>query len=224
MSLFIVSTPIGNPKDLTARAADVLKQCETVIGEERSEVSKLLKSLGLQGKRLELLNEHSREEDLNDLLEFCREEDVALVSDCGTPGFCDPGAALVRACRAEGITVVPVPGASSLMALLAVSGLQLREFVFSGFLPANTEERKSAVARLEKESRAIFIMDTPYRLSKLLAELGSRMPKRRALLGLDLTQESEEIREGTLADLAAKYPAKKAEFVLLIHPLDGGNR
>lgn len=224
MSLSVVSTPIGNPKDISLRAIEILKDSDVVIGEERAEVSKLLKALGIQGKTYELLNEHSRDEDLEDLLVLCREKKVALVSDCGTPGFCDPGAALVNACRKEGISVVPVPGASSLMSLVAVAGVQLREFVFAGFLPANTEERKTAIARLEKESRAIFIMDTPYRLAKTLSELAQRLPKRRALIGLDLTQEAETIAHGTLSELAKKFEARKAEFILLIEPDKSENK
>ena len=122
MPLKLVATPIGDPKDITLRAIDVLKEADVVIGEERREVSKLLKSLGIEAKMLELLNEHSRDNDVTDLLELCRTKSVALVTDCGTPGFCDPGARLVAACRREGILSTPVPGASSLMCLLSVSG------------------------------------------------------------------------------------------------------
>ena len=125
MSLYLIAIPIGNPGDISQRAITALKEAEIVIGEERREVSKLLKSLGIEGKRLELLNEHSNDTDVFELRELCRVHAVALVSDCGTPGFCDPGARLVAACRATEVTTAPVPGASSLMCLLSVSGFDL---------------------------------------------------------------------------------------------------
>ena len=97
MSLHLIAVPIGDPGDITKRAIDTLSTADVVIGEERREVSKLLKSLGIEGKRMELLNEHSSDAGVADLAELCRTVRVALVSDCGTPGFCDPGARLVAA-------------------------------------------------------------------------------------------------------------------------------
>lgn len=223
MSLFVVSTPIGHPKDITLRALDILKECDLVIGEERSEVSRFLKSLGLTEKPYELLNEHSSEDDVAALVRVCREQRVALVSDCGTPGFCDPGADLVRACRQQGVAVTAIPGASSLMALLSVSGLRLRDFVFVGFLPPDSESRAAAIRELSQEPRPCFIMDTPYRLSKTLRELSEAMPEREAVLGLDLTQQGETILSGPLKDLAPKVAEKKAEFVLVLNALSGAH-
>ena len=216
MSLFVVATPIGNPKDITLRAIEILKDADIVIGEERSEVSKLLKSLQITGKQLELLNEHSRPDDLKELLQFCREKRVALVSDCGTPGFCDPGADLVAACRAEGIDVSSAPGPSSLMVLLSLAGEQLRRFYFAGFLPAESGERAQAVEQIKRDSRAVIVMDTPYRMVKTLSELAQAMPERKAVLGTNLTQAEEKIYEGRLSQIAKQIEGKKAEFVLLL--------
>src|SRR4051812_29520329 len=98
MPLRLVATSIGDAGDISARAIATLKAAEIVIGEERKEASKLLKSLGLEGKRIELLNEHTLDRDLAELVELCKNHDVALITDCGTPGFCDPGARLVAAC------------------------------------------------------------------------------------------------------------------------------
>ncbi|HEX4926148.1 MAG TPA: SAM-dependent methyltransferase [Bdellovibrionales bacterium] len=221
MSLFVVSTPIGHPKDITLRALDILKESDLVIGEERSEVSRFLKSLGLSEKPFELLNEHSRPEDVSALAESCKTKRVALVSDCGTPGFCDPGADLVSACRRQGVAVTAIPGASSLMALLSVSGRRLRDFVFVGFLPPDAESRTEAVQKLAREPRPCFVMDTPYRLAKTMRELAAAMPSREAVLGLDLTQETELVLDGTLKDLADQVTERKAEFVLMIGPAEG---
>ena len=220
MPLKLVAVPIGDPGDITARAVEILKNAAVVIGEERKEVSKLLRSLGITGKPMELLNEHSTDDDVKDLLELCRAQDVALVSDCGTPGFCDPGARLVRACRSAGLGVSPAPGASSLMCLLSVSGTDMRQFLFRGFLPAEREERARELNQLDRERRPIILMDTPYRLNRLLDELARKWPSRRALLGIDFTQATEQILEAPLADLPKIVGEKKAEFILAVFPPD----
>lgn len=218
MPLTVVATPIGNPGDITLRAIEALKNAAVVIGEERREASTLLKRLGIETPELRLLNEHSSDTDVAELLTMCREKQVALISDAGTPGFCDPGARLVAACRAHDVAVTAAPGASSLMCLLAQSGTRLDQFLFRGFLPAEREARDGAMRELARESRAVVLMDTPYRLSKLMSELADRFPGRRALLGLDLTQETERIWEDSLLALATKVSGQKAEFVLLLYP------
>jgi 16S rRNA (cytidine1402-2'-O)-methyltransferase len=218
MALELVAVPIGNPLDISERALQVLRAADVVIGEERREVSKLLKSHGISDKRMELLNEHSTDADVRELLAFCRSARVALVSDCGTPGFCDPGARLVTLCRREGVAVSPVPGASSLMCLLSVAGHEMREFLFRGFLPAEREARARALQELTRERRPIVLMDTPYRLSRLLSELATRWPDRRAVLGCDFTSADELVIEGNLRELASQMGDRKAEFMLVVFP------
>ncbi len=223
MPLHLVAVPIGDAKDISLRAIETLKRAEIVIGEERKEASKLLKSLGLESKPIETLNEHSRESDVADLLELCKKHEVALVSDCGTPGFCDPGAQLVEACRRAGVAASPIPGASSLMCLLSLSGVNLREFVFRGFLPAERESRARALGELDPElmregGRTVILMDTPYRLSKLISELAERWPENRALIGCDFTQSTETVYEEKLRDLPTKLGERKAEFIMAIFP------
>lgn len=224
MSLELIATPIGDAGDITLRAIDVLKAADVVIGEERKEVSKLLKSLGIEGKRLELLNEHSREDDLKDLVALCRTQRVALVTDCGTPGFCDPGAKLVALCRAENLPSKPIPGASSLMCLLSVSGRYLSEFLFRGFLPAEKDARAAALSELSRERRPVILMDTPYRMGRLLEELAAKFPTRKVLLGCDFTQASETVIEASASDLPALVGERKAEFILALFPADGADR
>lgn len=216
--LQLVAVPIGHPGDITLRAVEALQAADVVIGEERKEVSKLLRHLKIDGKEIELLNEHSRDDDVKDLLALCRDRAVALVTDCGTPGFCDPGARLVTACRSAGVRVSPVPGASSLMCLLAVAGLEMREFLFRGFLPADRDDRARALRDLDRERRPIVLMDTPYRLSRLLSELSQRWPARRAVLGMDFTQSTEEIIEGALSELPQRVGERKAEFIMVVMP------
>ncbi len=213
-----MATPIGNPGDITLRALQTLRDCEIVIGEERKEVSKLLKAAEIFDKEIYLLNEHSKDADVADLLNLCQNRNVALVSDCGTPGFCDPGARLVAACRAAGVPITSVPGASSLMCLLSLGGYRLDQFLFRGFLPAEKESRAAAIDELSRERRPVILMDTPYRLEKLLGELAARYPQRKALLGLDFTTAAEEIHEADLVTLAQKIAGRKAEFMLLLYP------
>jgi 16S rRNA (cytidine1402-2'-O)-methyltransferase len=221
MALQIIATPIGHLGDITLRAIEALKEADIVIGEERREVSTLLKRLGIEGKHLELLNEHTKDEEVAGFVDLCLNSKVALVSDCGTPGFCDPGARLVAACRQRKITVTPLPGASSLMCLISLIGHNLTEFVFRGFLPAEKEARALAIDELKNESRAVIVMDTPYRLAKLLPELAQAMPDRPALLGCDFTQDSEACFEGKLKDLPALVGDRKAEFIMALLPTNG---
>lgn len=216
MPLFIVATPIGNYKDITLRALEVLRSADLVIGEERKELSKLFKFLEIPPKDTEFLNEHSRPEDIRSLLEICRTKNVALVSDCGTPGFCDPGALLVAACRKEKIPVTPLPGASSLMTLLSVAGHRLDQFLFLGFLPAEREERNRSLQSLKTQKTPVVLMDTPYRLAKLISELALIFPARKAILGLNLTQPEEKILEDSIQNLSKYAEGKKAEFVLIL--------
>lgn len=216
-TLYIVATPIGNLGDITLRAIEILKICPVIIGEEFRPTSTLLKKLNIEqkDKQIYLLNEHSTTKDVDELVEICLTQNVALISDCGTPVFSDPGADLIRACRKKNMRVTSLPGASSLMTLISLSSQKLPQFVFWGFLPANKEDRAVKLKELKNESRSWIIMDTPYRLKSTLTELAREMPNQRALLTVNLTQNSEEILEGTFKELFAKCKADEGEFMIL---------
>lgn len=216
--LTLIATPIGHDQDISLRALECLKEAQFIILEEFKESTRFLRAHGISGKNYEQLNEHSRPEDLKRLTELCAKENVALITDCGTPGFCDPGADLVRECRQRGIPVRTFPGASSLMGLLSLSSRRLDQFVFRGFLPAETEARRKAWQELQKESHALVLMDTPYRFQKMLSETAEFFPDRPVLLTLNLTQEAEKILEGPAAKLLQQELPAKAEFMLLIYP------
>jgi 16S rRNA (cytidine1402-2'-O)-methyltransferase len=218
MALFVVATPIGNSKDFTERALEALRTADLVIGEELKPLRQILKSAGVQAPAMDQLNEHSRPADVEHLLEQCRVKNVALVSDCGTPGFCDPGADLVHACHKAGIKVYGLPGASSLMALLSVSGVRVDQFVFFGFLPAKSEQRASALLELVKEKRACVVMETPYRAARLASDLAEHFGDRVCILGLNLTQENERIVRARGRELAQYGPFEDAEPVVMILP------
>lgn len=218
MALFLVAIPIGHPQDITLRALELLKKCETLILEERKEGTKFLRAHGMSGKNYLQLNEHSTSEDLKELVTLCEKSDIALITDCGTPGFCDPGADLVRECRKKKIPVFTLPGASSLMGLLSLSSQRIDQFIFRGFLPAENEAREKSWIEVKKESRALILMDTPYRLQKMLEELEKYFSDRKILITLDLTQETEMILEGFPKEVRAQNIPKKAEFMVLVYP------
>lgn len=216
--LTLVSTPIGNLGDITLRAIETLKAADLIIGEEKKETELLLRRLELSSKPYTLLNEHSKAEDLQDLVRECKSKNVALISDCGTPGFCDPGADLLSACRMQGIPVTANPGTSSLMTFLSLTGVRLDTFHFEGFLPRETLERQERIKKLLKFKIPVIAMDTPYRMRKLLEEIHSLNPEKRITLGCDLTQATEKIYLGPVAQVISKLQHEKAEFLLLIEP------
>lgn len=218
MPLSIVSTPIGNPKDITLHALELLKAADIIIVEEFKECTRLLRALDISHKTYEQLNEHSNKEDVQRLAQLCLDKEVCLITDCGTPGFCDPGTDLVKVCRKLKIPIKTAPGPSSLMTLLSLSSQRLDQFIFRGFLPAENEARTKALEALQKEKLAIIILDTPYRLQKTLAELKQYFSQRRALIAMDLTQSTELIFDGAVVDLDKFTFPKKAEFLVLIYP------
>jgi 16S rRNA (cytidine1402-2'-O)-methyltransferase len=214
--LYLVATPIGNPQDITLRALDVLKKVEFVITEERKVGSAFIRSLQLGTKKYFELNEHTTEDELNELAELCKKQEVALISDCGTPGFCDPGSLLVKKIRKLKIPMTSVPGASSLMVLLSLTSQRIDRFLFFGFLPQKTEDRAIAWKKILQEKTPVILMDTPYRFQKTLHEISSLDKNKKILLGINLTCPDEQIYDGIVSDLNFLSLPEKAEFVLLL--------
>ena len=217
--LFIVATPIGNYQDITLRALDVLRTADAVICEELRLGSTLLKKTGISNKPLLTLNEHNEDEQTGEIL-LClhRGETLALISDCGTPGFEDPGARLVQEALQQGIQVIPLPGPSSLMAALSISPIPLKEFLFAGFLPRKDAERISKLKHLQALKTHLVLMDTPYRLGKLLEEVESIFGKyRQATLALDISLPGELILYANLNEIRQRVQARKGEFVLIVY-------
>ena len=193
MSLTLVPTPIGNADDFTIRGIATLKEADVIIVEEFKESTQWLRTQHISNSVLERLNEHSTEKDIQDLTEICRSKKVALITDSGTPGFCDPGSRLVDSCRKNNVQVKALPGASSLMLMLSYSSKRIDQFFFKGFLSPETETRKSELNTLKKYSFPIILMDTPYRMIKTLTELSEVYPNSTILFGVNLTQENELI-------------------------------
>ncbi|MBS1904630.1 MAG: 16S rRNA (cytidine(1402)-2'-O)-methyltransferase [Bacteroidetes bacterium] len=223
-TLFIVSTPIGDPRDITLRAIDVLRTCDLIACEEPKPARALLRRLEID-KPLHFLNEHTTGTAETDIItELEAGKNIALISDCGTPLLADPGDALVSECIARQIPVVSVPGASSVLAALVVSGFSLRQFSFIGFLPREKDRRATAVRELRTRTETLVLLEAPYRLQQVLSDLAHGLPvERRACVALDLTLAGERILRGTIGEICDYFAAHpfKGEFVIVIegaHP------
>ncbi len=216
-ALYIVSTPIGHPHDITLRAIEVLKSVDGIICEEIRHGQKLLKGLDIE-KSLSTLNEHNENEVVQNLLiDIMSGKNYALVSDCGTPVFSDPGKYLITTLTEMGIKIVPVPGPSSLMAALSVCTFNLDHFLFVGFLPPKADQRIFRLTGYSKHNQPLILMDTPYRLTKLLEEIIEVFGKKQAIcLACDLTLPSEIIIHGSAEDIYKRFKGQKREFILII--------
>ncbi|PKO06873.1 MAG: 16S rRNA (cytidine(1402)-2'-O)-methyltransferase [Chloroflexi bacterium HGW-Chloroflexi-3] len=217
--LYIVSTPIGNWDDITIRALKILKDVDLLVCEEFRVGSTLLKKLSLPPKVLIDLNEHNENEQVGIVIqELFEGANIALISDCGTPVFADPGHVLINQATQMGIEVVPIPGVSSLMAALSVLDFKLDRFYFAGFLPREKDLRKAVLNSLRSMDVPIILMDTPYRLQRLLEEVSQTFGKnRRITLGINITMENEKFLRGTVAEIIKQLNQKKAEFILVVH-------
>ncbi|MHB8932958.1 MAG: SAM-dependent methyltransferase [Bellilinea sp.] len=217
--LYIVATPIGNPRDITLRALDILKTVDGIICEERREGSTLLKRLEVPERELITLNEHNEAEMTADLvLRMFKGASFALISDAGTPVFADPGAYLIQEASLSGLQVMPIPGPSSLMAALSILDFKIEKFVYGGFLSRVPGERRQELTRLRGLRMPLVLMDTPYRLAALLDDVEKTFGKgQRMTLGFDLTLPSEIIARGTPAEVKKILGPRKGEFILIVH-------
>lgn len=219
--LYLVSTPIGHPDDITLRAVKTLETVDLVICEEYKVGSKLLRHLGIK-KDLLRLNEHSRDEDLLEIVnELIAGKTMALISDAGTPVFADPGTQLVHAAIRANCQVVPVPGASSLMAALVCCPFDITEFHYAGFLPRQTHQRLKKMNRLKKLRVPIVIYEAPYRLEPLLQDLGEILESdAEVMVAISLTCPKERLYYGLLQEAQGFFQENpiKEPFVLIINP------
>jgi 16S rRNA (cytidine1402-2'-O)-methyltransferase len=220
--LYLVATPIGNVEDITFRALRILKEADLIVYEERKEGLRLLHHFSIE-KPVESLNEHNEAAASQIILGRLKEgKSVALISDAGTPVFSDPGQLLVREAISANIRIVPIPGASSLLPALIVSGFPINEFVFQGFLSPKRNRRIAELQQLKREPRTIALMEAPYRLVQLVRDIAEVFGStRRICVAFDLTLPTEEIFRGTAQELYQRFSKeeRKGEFVLLIEAL-----
>ena len=205
-TLYVVATPLGNLEDLTSRAARVLREVPIVAAEDTRRARKLLAHLDAH-PRLVSYHAHSDQGRADSLLRhLLNGEDVALVSDAGTPVISDPGASLVQAVREAGISVVPVAGPSAVAAALSASGIAGDRFLFLGFLPRKGPERARLLRQAATSEWTVVFYEAPHRLRELLVDLSAATGDgRRATVGRELTKVHEELRTGTLGELLAHW-------------------
>jgi len=218
--LYIVSTPIGNYEDITLRAVRILKEVDLIICEEFKEARRLLSHLNIS-KELFSINEHNENENVDEIiLKLVEGKSAALISDCGTPLFSDPGHLLVELAIQNRIEVVPIPGASSLLAALVASGVNFDKFYYYGWLSPKKDIRKHQLLDLKKRKEVIVLMDTPYRLRTLLEDVTKLWSKNiPVVLAYELTKEKERFYRGTCEEVLrfAMKENLKGEFVLIIN-------
>jgi 16S rRNA (cytidine1402-2'-O)-methyltransferase len=218
-TLYLVSTPIGNLDDMTFRALKVLKECSLVAAEDTRNTLKLLTHFGIKPAKLISCFAHNEVQRTDEVLEVLGAGGtVALVSDAGTPGVSDPGALVVKAALEQGFPVVPIPGASALLAALPASGFPVTPFTFIGFLPSKGSERRSALIGLKSEERTLVFYESPHRVRDSLKDMMNVFGNRKAVAGRELTKLHEEFVRGNLQEIWKhfKTATPQGEFVLMV--------
>lgn len=217
--LYVVATPIGNLEDITLRALRILKEVDAVLAEDTRVTKKLLTRYEISNSvvRLDAHMEAKRAGDIIERLE--NGENLALVTDAGTPAISDPGSRLVAAARAAGIRIEVIPGPSSVIAALSIAGMPTEEFLFLGFLP-HKKGRQTALAYVAGALVPVVLFESTHRILKLLKELAEHAPDRKIVIAHELTKIHEEVLTGTALELAARLTAEpvkqKGEFVVIV--------
>ena len=215
-TLYIVATPIGNLEDITLRAIRILKEVDMIAAEDTRHTLKLLNHLEISKP---LISYHRHNEDIKtDILikKLQQGKQIALVSDAGTPGICDPGEEVIKKCIKEDIPVVPIPGACAMINALICSGLDTKEFVFIGFLPLNKKNRKEKLEEIKNITKTIILYEAPHKLDTTLKDLKEIIGDRKIILARELTKIHEEYIRENIDILIERAKELKGEIVLII--------
>lgn len=214
--LYIVATPIGNLEDITLRAINVLKNVDLIAAEDTRHTLKLLNHLRISKP---LISNHRHNEEIKtDILiqKILEGQDIALVSDAGTPGICDPGEVMIKECIQKGIDVIPIPGPCAMINALVASGIDTKEFNFLGFLPINKKMRKEKLHKVEASTETIILYEAPHKLMATLKDLEEILEDRQIVIARELTKIHEEFIRGTSKEIIEKAKDLKGEIVLII--------
>ncbi len=220
-TLYVVATPIGNLSDISERAIETLRACDVVACEDTRVTGNLLKKFDISKEMF--VNENSRERAVAPIiLDMLKSgKNVALVSDAGTPCISDPGFRVVRACRAEGVKVVPIAGACAFATALSASGLPSDSFLFAGFLPAKTSARRNFFEKYKSFEHTLIFYESPYRIEKFIDDALDVLGAERVVcVAKEISKMYERFFVGTLANVAEelKKSSTKGEFVVIIAP------
>jgi 16S rRNA (cytidine1402-2'-O)-methyltransferase len=221
-TLYVVATPLGNLKDITLRALEVLKGSDLIAAEDTRRTQKLLSAYDLHCPLISF-NENNKYRKLPYLIERLKQgQRISLVTDGGTPCISDPGRELVREARQTGIPVVPIPGPSALICALSASGLPGDSFVFLGFLPRRKSRRKKILQEMKEQRRTVILYEAPHRIGDLLEEIRTVLGEREVTLTRELTKIHEEIISGPISELILQLSDRepKGEYTLLLAPAE----
>ncbi len=214
--LYIVATPIGNLEDITLRAINILKNVDIVAAEDTRHTLKLLNHFEISKP---LISYHRHNEDTKTevlIKELINGKDIALVSDAGTPGICDPGEEIIKECIEQDIEVIPIPGACAMINALICSGISTKEFIFIGFLPLNKKLRKEKLEEIQKANKTLILYEAPHKLESTLKDLKPILEERKIVLAREITKIHEEFIRGDINFLIEKSKEIKGEIVLII--------
>lgn len=219
--LYVVATPIGNLKDITLRAIEIMRQVDLIAAEDTRHSKRLLQEYDITANMISL-HEHNEREQMSYLLQQIQAgRSIALISDAGTPLISDPGFPLIRAARAEGINIVPVPGPCAAITALSVAGLPADHFIFEGFLPTKTQARCHRLQTMQYEQRTIIFYESVHRIVECLQDMQTVFGNaRRIILARELTKTYETFMDGTLEEVCQQViqnsDQRRGEFVLIL--------
>jgi len=216
--LYLCATPIGNLADMTPRVIETLREVDLIAAEDTRNSIKLLNHFAISTP-MTSYHEYNKVEKAHQLIAKMREgQNVALITDAGTPAISDPGEVLVRMCNEEGITVTSLPGPSALIVALTLSGLPTRRFCFEGFLPSDKKEKALVLEELKEETRTIILYEAPHHLVKTLEELYKTLGNRKITLCRELTKKFETVLPTTLQEALERYETEepRGEYVLVL--------
>lgn len=223
-NLYLVATPIGNLDDITIRAIKILNTVDIIAAEDTRHTLKLLNYLKIKKPLISYYKQ--TEKGKSDILieKLVKGENIALVSDAGTPGISDPGFEIVKKCIENGIKVIPIPGACAFINALIGSGLKTDEFIFIGFLPVNQTEKKRKLEEIKEENKTLIFYEAPHKIEGTLRKILEILGNRKTVLARELTKIHEEYIRGNLEEIIEKQIQTKGEFVIIVEGNNKGKR
>ncbi len=214
--LYIISTPIGNLKDITLRAIETLKDSNIILAEDTRRTSILLNHYQIKNKQLLSFNDNNKERKTPEIINELKNKDISLVSDSGTPGISDPGFYLIREAIKNNVNVIPIPGPTAAISALVGSGFPTDSFVFYGFIPKKEKAKIDFFNNIKNSNKTTIIYESPYRLIKTLKILKEIMPNKQICIAREITKKFEEFIRGTAEEIYEKLENKKIKGEITI--------
>lgn len=215
-NLYLVATPIGNLEDITLRAINVLKDVDIIAAEDTRHTLQLLNHLNIKKTLISYYKQTEKNKSKVLIDKLLEGNNIALVSDAGTPGISDPGEEIVRQAIENNIRIIPIPGACALVNAIIASGLNTNEFTFIGFLPVNQTEKRKKLESIENENRTLIFYEAPHKLNATLEKMQEVLGNRRIVLARELTKIHEEYLRGTLDEIINMQIEPKGEYVIIV--------